>query len=150
MLNIKLISLMLLAFINVVGIAMPYPILSPLILGVELPQLFNFSPMMTAMFVLSLYPLGQFLAAPIMGAYSDRIGPRKVVTLSMSFTALGYLSSAYSLYQRDIVLFCLTRFITGLSEGNFAVLRAELGRLPLTATNRVKLFGYFNLSLIHI
>ena len=146
MLNFKLLSLMFLAFVGTIGIALPYPVISPLILRGELPQLFNLSPMMSVMLVLALYPLGQFLASPIMGAYSDKLGARKIVSFSMILTALGYLGSGYAIANRDILLFCLTRFLTGLSEGNFSLLRAELSRSPETRKNPVKAFSYLNAS----
>ena len=83
MLNKKFLALMSLALINVVGIALPYPIIAPLVLKGQLPTLFNLTPLMTVMIAISLYPLGQFVGSPIIGAYSDRAGTRNVVALSM-------------------------------------------------------------------
>lgn len=144
--NFKLLSLVLLALINVIGIAMPFPILSPLVLRGEIPGIFSLSPMASVMVMLSLYPLGQFFGSPLIGAYSDKVGSRRVMTLSMLLTALGYLASAYALYERNTLLFCLTRFLTGFAEGNFSVLRAEMGRLAKTPEQKLRYFGFLNSS----
>lgn len=142
--NKKLFCLMCLAFINVVGIALPYPVVSPLVLKGQLPTLLGFSPLMTVMIVLSLYPLGQFFGSPVMGAYADKLGARWVVVVSMGLTALGYLASAFALYQSNIILLCVTRFFTGFAEGNFGVLRAEVARLSKSSKERIRYFGYFH------
>ena len=141
MLNKKFLALISLALINVVGIALPYPIIAPLVLKGQLPTLFNLTPLMTVMIAISLYPLGQFVGSPIIGAYSDRAGTRNVVALSMGLTALGYLLSAFTIYHKAMLLFCISRFITGLVEGNFGVLRAETARLFSSSKERVRAFG---------
>ena len=106
-----------------------------------LPTFFSFSPLMTVMIVLSLYPLGQFVGSPFIGAYSDKVGSRTMVMISMGLTAIGYLLSAVALYQRDIFFFCTTRFFTGFVEGNFGILRAEVARLSQSSNERLRFFG---------
>lgn len=142
--NWKLLCLMFLAWINVVGIALPYPVLSPLLIHNDFPTLWNLSPMMTVMVILALYPFGQFLGSPIIGAYSDRWGPRRIVTVSMAFTALGYLFSAYCIAIKHVEGLALFRFLTGIAEGNFGVLRAEVARISQNPKERIKFFGLFH------
>jgi DHA1 family tetracycline resistance protein-like MFS transporter len=40
--------------------------------------------------LLSLYPAGQFLGAPVLGALSDRVGRRPVLLASLSAGCVGY------------------------------------------------------------
>ena len=105
MLNKKIFSSHELSLINVVELHSPYPIIAPLVLKGQLPTLFNLTPLMTVMIAISLYPLGQFVGSPIIGAYSDRAGTRNVVALSMGLTALGYLLSAFTIYHKAMLLF---------------------------------------------
>lgn len=142
--NWKIASLMLLALINVIGIALPYPILSPLFLNGELPPIGSLSPLMTVMLVVALYPLGQFFGSPFFGALSDRIGPRLVIQISMGLTAIGYLSSAYAISLNNMLIFCITRFITGFFEGNFGVLRAAVTRISTDRETKIRYLGYFH------
>lgn len=144
--SFRLGSFVLLAFINMVGIALPYPILSPLLLKGELPPLFHFTPLMTVMILLSLYPFGQFLGSPILGSYSDKKGAKPVLTLSLLVTSLGYLLSAFAISRRDTLLFAFSRFFTGLAEGNFSILRAEVAKIATSEKERLRAFGYLNAS----
>ena len=111
--NRSLLCLMILVFINVVGIALPYLVLAPMFINGGFPTIFGFSPIMTVMFILALYPLGQFFGSPIIGTYSDIFGARSVLLVSMAISSIGYLVSGYALSIENLRMLCVSRFLTG-------------------------------------
>ena len=64
-----------------------------------------------------------FLSAPVLGAWSDRIGRRPVLILSITSTAIGWLvfASAHSVWM----LF-LGRIIDGMAAGNFTTAQSYM------------------------
>ncbi|WP_269526735.1 MFS transporter [Coraliomargarita parva] len=71
----------------------------------------------------SLYSLLQFVCAPLWGAYSDRVGRRKVLLITISGLALSYL--AWCLAQSFWIL-VLARIIGGAMGGNLSVATAAV------------------------
>ena len=47
--------------------------------------------------LLALYPLGQFLGAPVIGSLADKFGRKRVLTISLVFTIFFYIVIAYSI-----------------------------------------------------
>jgi DHA1 family tetracycline resistance protein-like MFS transporter len=71
----------------------------------------------------AMYPLFQFLAAPVLGRLSDRFGRKPILLLSVAGTAVGFvvLATASSLW----VLF-LSRALDGITGGNISVAQAYI------------------------
>src|SRR6185369_10752729 len=69
------------------------------------------------------YALMQFIFAPILGRWSDRIGRRPVLLLSIAGTALGFL--LMGLASSLAVLF-VARIIDGATGGNISVAQAYI------------------------
>ena len=73
--------------------------------------------------LLSSYSLAQFIAAPILGQLSDKIGRKPVLLISKFGTILSYLMLANA---ASYSLLLISRLIDGFSGGNIAVARAYL------------------------
>ncbi|MBA3947578.1 MAG: MFS transporter [Herpetosiphonaceae bacterium] len=71
----------------------------------------------------STYAICQFLAAPVLGALSDRYGRRPLLLLCLLGSAIGYV--LFGLGGALWVLF-LGRIIDGLTGGNFSILFAYI------------------------
>ena len=71
----------------------------------------------------SLYSLLQFLCAPLWGAYSDRVGRRKVLLITIAGLALSYV--AWFVAASFWVL-VLARVIGGIMGGNLSVATAAV------------------------
>ncbi|WNC67150.1 MFS transporter [Thalassotalea nanhaiensis] len=122
----SLYTLLLIVLLSCAGIALPYPILAPLFLN-EVNSFTNFAgiePKLLLGFLLAVYPLGLLIGSSFIGAASDIYGRRKVLVITLIFSALGYLLSVWALLSENFLLFALTRFITGISEGNIAIAKA--------------------------
>ncbi|MGA0241852.1 MAG: MFS transporter [Candidatus Marinamargulisbacteria bacterium] len=73
--------------------------------------------------LLSSYSLAQFLAAPLLGKWSDNIGRKPVLILSKVGTIASYILLAYA---NHYWLILASRLLDGASGGNIAVARAYL------------------------
>lgn len=122
----SLYTLLLIVLLSCAGIALPYPILAPLFLN-EVNSFTNFAgiePKLLLGFLLAVYPLGILIGSSFIGAASDIYGRRKVLVITLIFSAIGYLFSVWALLSENYLLFAFTRFITGISEGNIAIAKA--------------------------
>lgn len=71
----------------------------------------------------SLYSLLQFIAAPLWGILSDRIGRRKVLLLTVAGTALSYFLWVFSASFEGLIA---ARLLGGLMAGNISVATAAI------------------------
>lgn len=121
------IVVLLVAFLSCAGIALPYPILAPLFIDAPSSNFNNFlniSPELLLGIALAIYPLGVFLGGATIGALSDSQGRKKVLLITLIISIVGYLVSAYAIATESYVLFLISRFATGLCEGNVSIARA--------------------------
>jgi predicted MFS family arabinose efflux permease len=121
------IVILLIAFLGCAGVALPYPILSPMFFNPQYAQFSQFLAIDAEILlsaVLAAYPIGMFLGSSLLGGWSDRIGRKKVLSFSLTAAAGFYLISALAIYYQHYLLFLLARFAIGLCEGNVAIARA--------------------------
>lgn len=90
--------------------------------------------------LIAVYPLGQFLATPILGQLSDRYGRRPILGFSIAGTALSYFIFAFGIFTKNIPLLYASRFFDGLTGGNISVAQAAIADTS-TPENRAKNFG---------
>jgi predicted MFS family arabinose efflux permease len=124
--NKSLYTVMLVVLFSCAGVSLPYPILAPLFLN-EITPLTTFANLPAKILlgiVLGVYPLGMLIGSSIIGGASDLFGRKRVLTISLILSALGYLFSALALVQQNYPLFVITRFLTGLCEGNISIAKA--------------------------
>lgn len=74
--------------------------------------------------LITLYPLGQFLSAPVMGQLSDRYGRRLLLSLSIVGSAIAHLLFAIGIITASIPLLLVSRLFDGITGGNIAVIQA--------------------------
>jgi len=125
--RIRLMVIMLVSLMGTVGIALPYPILSPLFLDgppTEFTHYLSLPPKFWLGFALAIYPLGMLIGGSFIGALSDNYGRRKTLIWTLVLSALGNLFSAWALTIQDLPLFLFARLVTGICEGNVAIARA--------------------------
>ena len=94
----------------------------------------------------SIYSICQFVAAPILGAISDRVGRRPVLVVSQIGSALGYVMLG-AVTQADwanpavgLWLIYVSRAIDGFSGGNISTAQAYISDVT-TPANRAKGMG---------
>ncbi len=88
----------------------------------------------------TLFSLGQFLAAPIIGQFSDKWGRKKLLALSVFGTALGHFMFAVGIFIGNVPLLFFSRFFAGVTGGNIVVAQAAIADIT-TPENRAKNFG---------
>lgn len=71
--------------------------------------------------LLMSYSLMQFFFAPMWGRLSDKIGRRKVLLISLTFSAIGYLIWGFS---GSLAMLFLSRIVAGFGNANLAVAQA--------------------------
>lgn len=88
----------------------------------------------------TLFSLGQFLAAPIIGQFSDKWGRKKLLAFSVFGTALGHFLFAVGIFIGNVPLLFFSRFFAGVTGGNIVVAQAAIADIT-TPENRAKNFG---------
>ena len=89
---------------------------------------------------LALFSIGQFIASPIIGQFSDKLGRKKLLIVSILGSALGYILFAFGILLHMIPLLLFARLFSGISAGNIVVAQAAIADIT-TPENRAKNFG---------
>jgi DHA1 family tetracycline resistance protein-like MFS transporter len=95
--------------------------------------------------LLCLYPLGQFVGAPVLGALSDRVGRRPVLLGSLAASTVWYGVIGAALVAHSLPLLMAASFLGGLGEANISIAQSSIADSTSTA-DRNRLFGYVYLS----
>ncbi len=143
-----LLSLALVVFVSTAGIAMPYPVLAPLFLGEGAGRIAQFGgipPEVLLGWVIAVYPFGTFLGSQILGALSDNFGRRRILLGSLALSTVLYGASAYAILIEDFTLLVLSRFLTGLLEGNIAIARAAAADMT-GSVDKARSFGMLSVA----
>ncbi|MEI7688816.1 MAG: MFS transporter [Candidatus Nomurabacteria bacterium] len=90
--------------------------------------------------LIAVYPIGQFLATPILGQLSDIYGRKKILAISLAGTSVSYFLFAIGIVTHNIPLLFISRFFDGLTGGNISVAQAMIGDVS-TKENRARNFG---------
>ena len=134
-LNRSLGVLFLIVATELIGFGLIIPVLPQLALQ------FNVSTVWLGV-LMGAYSFAQFIAAPLLGALSDRYGRKIVLVISKLGTVLAYIIMAKS---RSYELFLLSRLIDGFTGGNIAVARAYVSDIT-TPENRPKGMAVIGIS----
>ncbi|HVY55018.1 MAG TPA: MFS transporter, partial [Thermodesulfobacteriota bacterium] len=145
----RILPLYFVIFIGFVGYSLMITILTPMILdnsGGILDSLpFKADRSVVLGVLLMLYPLGQFLGSPVMGAMSDRFGRRPILLISLSVIAVSYALFAYSLQISNLPAVMVISFVMGLADADVVTAQSAIADVS-TEDNRSRLFGYIYMS----
>jgi DHA1 family tetracycline resistance protein-like MFS transporter len=95
--------------------------------------------------LLCLYPLGQFLGSPVLGALSDRFGRRPVLLVSLAATTLCYAAISAAIGAQNLPALGAATLVAGLAEGNIVTAQGAIADLVPPA-ERNRYFGYIYLA----
>jgi MFS transporter, DHA1 family, tetracycline resistance protein len=132
-------------FLDNFGLAVIYPIFSPLFLSVHAsllsPDVSYFER--TALFgmLIAAFPLAQFFGAPLFGAFSDRCGRKKAFYLTISGTGTGYCLTALGILFGNLPMLYLSRLWTGFFAGNLSICLAAVSDMSVDEESRTRHFG---------
>jgi DHA1 family tetracycline resistance protein-like MFS transporter len=96
--------------------------------------------------LLCMYPLGQFLGSPVLGALSDRLGRRPILLGSLAATTVWYVVIALALQFENLPLLLVSCFGAGLSEANVVVAQSAIAD-SAPERDRTRFFGYVYLAI---
>ena len=130
-------ALLLVVFINFVGIGALIPILPYTVVD----TLGQSATVMTAL--LACFALAMFVANPILGRLSDRIGRRSVLVVSL---IVGSLAHTWFAFSNDIVHMFAARILAGLAAGNTGVIQAIIAD-RVKADERAKYMGLLGAAI---
>lgn len=91
--------------------------------------------------LVAIFSIAQFLAAPILGQFSDRFGRKPILAICLGGTAISYLIFALGIFTKNIPLLFLSRAFAGFTGGSISVAQAAIADTS-TPQNRAKNFGY--------
>lgn len=121
------------AILDAMGIALTLPIMPSLLRDVGMDGTTAWA---LGVFI-AVYPLMQFLTAPLMGALSDRYGRRPILLMALAAQTLSY---AFLVIAPSFQLLLLARAVAGVAGASTAVVSAVI--IDVTPdTQRARRFG---------
>lgn len=142
-------TLILIVFLDFIGFGMAIPI-GPLLLtdpnspGYILPA---GTPAATGFIIfgllLAMFPLGQFIVAPVLGQLSDRFGRKPILAVTLAGTMIAYAVFGLGIYLRSVPLLFIARFTDGITGSNIPVVYAAMADItqPQERSRRFSLIG---------
>ena len=95
--------------------------------------------------LISTFCLGQFFSGPILGAFSDRKGRRKILLITVGMAFISYIFAGCAILGKSIVLLYLSRLMAGVAAGNYAIAQSMV--VDCTAMeDRAKNFGLLGMA----
>src|ERR1044072_8569545 len=121
----KLFTLMITAFIDMVGLLMIIPLLPFYVKelsGSGLTVLhFQIGVGTITGFIVTSYTVAQLLSAPLWGRFSDRVGRRPTLLIALTASAIAYLIFGFA---DSLLLLFLSRLVQGAGGGTVGVIQA--------------------------
>lgn len=125
-----LFTIFLTVLIDLMGVCIVIPISAPLLLNEQSTILPAGLSMHTKTIILGLllgsFPLAQFFGAPILGTLSDKHGRKKVLSLAILGSCVGYLLFALGIFLGNIYLLFFSRLLDGFTGGNISIINASI------------------------
>ena len=91
--------------------------------------------------LLAIYPLGQFLGSPVLGAFSDRYGRKPVLMISLLVSIGAYALVSLGIEWRSLSLLAIGCLIGGLAESNIAIAQSAISDVT-EPDQRPRLFAW--------
>lgn len=89
----------------------------------------------------SLYALFAFLSAPLLGRWSDRVGRKKALAISMFWSAIGWFMTAFAPSFGWVIA---GRIIDGFTAGNITIVQAILTDVATSKKERTKYYSWIS------
>jgi MFS family permease len=144
--------LQIIIFVAFIGMTLPYPLIAPLFLSKTSPTYyflfdFNISNKSFVSILLGIYPFGLFVGGLLLGMLTDRFSKKKILMLCLFFAAISQCVSGILITYKQFEWLLISRFFSGIFEGNIAIARALLAIISNNTQLKVKHFGRANAAL---
>jgi MFS family permease len=130
----RLIPIFIVVFVDLLGFSIILPLLP------YYASEFGAAPLTIGILIAS-FSICQFIAAPILGDWSDRYGRRPILLYSQLGSCLGFIVMALAMHlPNPLIWLFVARIIDGLSGGNLSVAQAYISDIT-RPEERAKTFG---------
>lgn len=137
----SLFPVLLTYFLDNFGLAIVYPIFTPLVLK-STHLILSYSERTILLGILiGAFPLAQFFGAPLIGQFSDKFGRKRAFYATILGMAIGYTFTSISVMQNSFTGLFISRFLTGLFAGNLTLCLAAIADMSPDDPGRTKNFG---------
>ena len=141
--------LLLVVFIDYMGIGLVYPMFSSMLFHRDITLLSPEASDAVRGFwlgiLLALMPLSQFFSSPIIGTLSDQKGRKPLLKISLAIGVLGYLIAMLAVWMESLALLLISRIVVGIAAGSAAVVGASLADLS-QPEEKAKNFGLLSMA----
>ena len=148
--TLSLSVLLMVTFIDFMGMGLIYPIFSKLLFDTSIPFFsLGTSNEIRGIWLgvlFALMPFIQFFSLPIWGAISDKKGRKKPLLQSLSFTALGHFISIFGVVFNSIAILVISRIILGIGAGNISIVQASIADIS-AKEQKAKNFGLYAMAI---
>ncbi len=141
--------LLLVLFIDGMGLGLVMPILNGLIFNPDSGFMPDMSPRLHNVIyglIISIFMLCWFFGAAMLGDLSDKIGRKKSLLICLIGAFLSYILSAISVGLHSLTLLVIGRIIAGLTSGSQPIAQAAIIDLS-DPQHKARNIGYILLSL---
>ena len=124
-----LLPLYLVIFVGFCGYSLMITLFVPMLMGADSFLGANTTPGQRSVvlgILLAIYPLGQFLGSPVLGALSDRYGRKPILTTSLLVSIAAFVAISLGVEWRSIALLAAGCLIGGLAESNIAIAQSAI------------------------
>ena len=87
--------------------------------------------------IVAVFSLLNFIFTPFLGAYSDRIGRKPIILVSVLLNMIGYIIFAHSV---GLPIFIFSRVLNGIGSSNISAAQAYIADIS-SPENRTKMMG---------
>lgn len=147
--KISLFLILLVAFIDWMGIGLVYPMFTSMVFHKEsflLPA--ETSETIRGLWLgllLAAMPIAQFFSAPLIGALSDQKGRKPLLNITLALGVLAYILATIGVAAHSLLILIAARIMVGISAGNSAIVTAAIADIS-TPEAKAKNFGLLNMA----
>ena len=127
------------------GYSMVLPILTPMLVSTDTllnPSVPESIRYLLVGLLIACFPLGQLIGSPILGKLSDRYGRRTTLILTLLPVIPAYLVGGLAITWKKPILLFVSRFFTGLFEGNVVIATASMADISENSAEKTFNFGW--------
>jgi len=143
--KLNLLCIFLIYSLDSFGIALAYPIFTPIFLADHTPFFTSDLPLfyktLSLGVLLSLFPIAQFVSVPFIGEFSDRAGRKKTLSFTLIGSTCSYFLAGIAVSYHSLLLLFVSRIANGIFAGNTSLCFASLSDISKDSTERSKNFG---------
>ena len=147
--KLVMLPLFFVVLLDMIGIGIIIPIIAPLMLDPSngvLPVSYAAGTRNLILgMLMAVFPIFQFFGAPLLGAFSDRHGRKKLLMASIFGTFLGYAFFGLGILMRNVYLLFLGRIIAGFTGGNISIAFSSVADIS-NEKSKAKNFGILGMA----